>query len=358
MFLDNQFKTPMLQQYQALKDKTPDSLLFFRLGDFYELFFDDAKVGSELMNITLTKRSRGADGKIPMCGVPYHAAENYINKLVKAGYKVAIAEQTTDSNDSKGLVEREVIRIVTPGTVLNEKLLEKKENNFLLCVNQNKISLGFAFADLGTGIFQIHEMSFTSFEKDLASVIRQVQPKELLLPPLLYDNPHVLKVAKIEEDVNIFMLKDWSHVVENSDKILLNHFRIKSLSAFGIEVKNYPLALGAAANLLTYFKETQKSELQHFLKIDSYFSDEYLRIDSATVSNLELFKTVRGQSKKGSLLNLLDQTHTAMGGRLLRQWVTQPLSDLNKINARLDIVEILLKKNSYRQKVEANLKEI
>jgi len=126
MFLDNQFKTPMLQQYQALKDKTPDSLLFFRLGDFYELFFDDAKVGSELMNITLTKRSRGADGKIPMCGVPYHAAENYINKLVKAGYKVAIAEQTTDSNDSKGLVEREVIRIVTPGTVLNEKLLEKK----------------------------------------------------------------------------------------------------------------------------------------------------------------------------------------------------------------------------------------
>lgn len=356
--MDDQFKTPMLKQYQRLKDRYPDCLLFFRLGDFYELFFEDAKIGSEVMNITLTKRSRGIDGRIPMCGVPFHAAENYIAKLVKAGYKVAIAEQVTDPTESKGLVEREVIRIVTPGTVLNEKLLEKKENNFLLCVNQKKDKLGFAFADLGTGMFQIHEIPFTSFEKDLSLVIRQIEPKELLLPPLLYENPHVLKVAKVEEDVNIFLLSNWNLYAEKSVSILLNHFGVKSLSSFGIEKKDYLLALEAAANLLTYLKETQKSNLSHFLKITPYVAKEYLKLDSATVANLELFKTVRGQSKKGSLLNLLDQTHTAMGGRLMRQWLLQPLANAAKIKERLDTVEVLVKESSLRQKLQNILKEI
>lgn len=356
--MDKEFKTPMLQQYKKIKDNYPDCLLFFRLGDFYELFAEDAKIGAEVMNITLTNRSRGADGKIPMCGVPFHAAENYINKLVKAGLKVAIAEQTTEASDSKGLVEREVIRVVTPGTVLNEKLLEEKENNYILCINQKQKKLGFSFADLGTGSFYLHEIPFTSFEKELLVIIKQLQPKEVLLPAELYDNPHVLRVIKNQEESNIFLLDHWNGSESKAEKVITDHFQLKALGSFGFNASDYKIALPAASNLLVYLKETQKNNLPHITKLMPYSERDYLRLDAETVSNLELFRTIRSQSKKGSLLSLLDHSQTAMGGRLFRDWLQKPLANVDKIKDRLDTVELLVNESSLRAQLSSSLKEI
>ncbi len=353
-----EFETPMMQQYLEIKKKHPDCLLLFRLGDFYELFLDDAKIGAEVLGITLTSRSRGRDGKIPMCGIPYHALDSYLGKLVKAGYKAAICEQVESAAEADGMVERQVVRTVTPGTVLDEKNLTQKENNFILGVELDKKELGMAYADLSTGELYIHQIGYDKLEKALAGEILRINPAEVISSHNNYNKAEILRALRVSPNANIYPDDNWEANTRDYNQKLKKHFNVKTLSGFGIKKIKHSLALKAAAALIEYLKDTQKSDLSHIKKINPYWAEDYLRLDSTTVSNLELFYTLRGQKKEGTLIDVLDHTHTAGGGRKLKQWLLQPLTKKEKINKRLDAVEILKNEINKRDNLQEVLSEI
>ncbi len=333
----SEFTTPMMKQYEEIKKQYSDCLLFYRLGDFYELFMEDATVGAKVLNLTLTGRPRGKDGRIPMAGVPFHAVDSYLAKLVKAGYKVAICEQVSEP-DKKGIVDREVVRIVTPGTVLDEKTLNSKENNYIISLTYDSKILGIACADLSTGQFQAANLPFENLEHILINEVAKISPSECILPARLYNDSRILKALKTQQNLNIFCYQNWDNFSGNPQLILKNHFKIKSLESFSLHGKVQ--AQTASAALLGYLKETQKDKVDHFKTITCLSSDRHVLLDRSTITNLELFSTIRDSDKRGSLLSIIDHTITPMGGRMLRDWVRKPLSTQDDILQRHDAVEV------------------
>ena len=325
--------TPMMQHYLNVKEQYPDAILFYRLGDFYEMFFDDAKLVSKELELTLTGKDCGLSERAPMCGIPYHAAENYLQKLIEKGYKVAICEQMTDPATSKGLVEREVIRVVTPGTVIESNMLEDRKANYIVSVFLKKNLAGCAFCDVSTGEFALYQIPDPG--SHLADELSRLSPSEVIvndpaayadLDPQRADRAHIL-----EEEYFIF---------RSASKAMSAHFG-KSLKEMGFE--DQKSAVCAAGALLSYLTLTQKNALSHILYARLYESERYLVLDRAAMRNLELVQTVRDKSRKGSLLWILDKTMTAMGSRLLRSWIERPLKEKEGIESRLDAIEQLMK---------------
>ncbi|HRN96218.1 MAG TPA: DNA mismatch repair protein MutS, partial [Candidatus Levybacteria bacterium] len=334
----NDFNTPMMKQYKKIKSQYEDCLLFYRMGDFYELFLDDAHIGSQVLNITLTGKSNGKNGRIPMAGVPYHAVDTYLAKLVKAGYKVAICEQLSPPN-KKGLVERDVVRVVTPGTVLDEKILGKKENNHIISFDVQNDRIAISYADISTGFFGTYEKQYSDLTQTVQDELSKLSPVECILPERLYNDPEILKLFSSERGLNVYPFTDWEVYGQDAQKRIQKHFHIISLEAFGI---SKGLSLVTAATLLGYLQQTQKSTVSHIRKITNVTTDDHMVLDRASMINLELFSTIREHDPKGSLLAVLDQTVTPMGGRMLKEWMKKPLADKKKIDARLEVVAELV----------------
>lgn len=350
-----EFSTPMMKQYAAIKRQYEDCLLFFRLGDFYELFLEDAKTGSEVLDITLTSRPKGKDGRIPMAGVPYHAVDNYIAKLVKAGYKVAICEQISEP-DSRGIVEREVVRVITPGTVLDEKALEKKENNFLISLALESDHLSISSVDISTGMLITNQVSFDNLAPVIADLLAKINPTECILSESLYNDPEILKTLKLQKNLNIYPFRDWPSSVSDAANILKTHFKLKTLESFDIADK--PLSIISCAALISYLKQTQKDKIGHIKKIVTNQDGKFVSLDRSTIINLELFSTIRDHEARGTLLQVLDQTKTAMGGRMLKIWMKYPLNDKVQISKRLDSVEEFESDNHLRNLLQDKLSEV
>ncbi|MCX7568861.1 DNA mismatch repair protein MutS [Tumebacillus sp. DT12] len=327
--------TPMMEQYLAVKAGVPDALLFFRLGDFYELFFEDAVTASRELEITLTGREGGIGEKIPMCGVPHHSSENYVLRLVEKGYKVAICEQVEDAGAAKGIVKREVVRVVTPGTVMESKVLQEKANRYLASCVETNGRYGLSFCDLTTGELLVVEHDT---EQAMLDEMLRHQPAEIVVPAGEKDALYAQTMKDLLGSV-LTSGEEKTHRTDRATEVLLAHFEVISLDSFGL-ARN-PLAVGAAGMLLAYLEVTQKRNLHH-LKMPAYItSDEYMTLDSFTRRNLELVETLRDKGKHGSLLGLLDETVTAMGGRLLRRYVERPLANKARIEERLDAVQEL-----------------
>lgn len=322
--------TPMMQQYLDTKAEYKDCILFFRLGDFYEMFFDDARTASRELELTLTGKDCGLSERAPMCGVPYHAVDTYVEKLIERGYKVAICEQMEDPALAKGLVKRAVTRIITPGTVIEPAMLDEKANNFLLSVCFVADRAGLAFADVSTGEFYVHEI--TQPEITLSDEVARISPMEIIC------NDQVKLRACLQREMqNASEQPSAWFQLANATEALCRHFALNDLSPLGLS-DEYKAGASAAGALMRYLSETQKNALEHMTSLRIYQGSETMLLDRNTRRNLELTESIRGRSRKGSLLWLLDKTSTAMGGRLLRSWIEQPLVDEEKINRRLDAV--------------------
>ncbi|WP_346726557.1 DNA mismatch repair protein MutS [Bianquea renquensis] len=327
--------TPMMEQYLEVKKQNPGCLLFFRLGDFYEMFFDDALTASKELEITLTGRSCGQEERAPMCGVPYHAAETYIQRLIQKGYKVAICEQMEDPKLAKGIVKREITRIVTPGTNMNAESLEENKNNYICSVNRVEDVMGLAVADVTTGEFLVTELTE---EEKFWDELAKYRPTELLVSEDL-KNMESLDFDRIAKTYSVFVnpYPNYHYQYQRCKDRILQHFKVLSLEGLGLQ--EMPLGATAAGALLDYLLETQKRDLGHISKLTTYSLQQYMMLDATTRRNLELTQTLRDKGRKGSLLWVLDYTSTAMGGRLLRKWLEQPLVDKAAIEDRLDAVE-------------------
>lgn len=349
------FTTPMMKQYMDIKSQYPDCLLLYRMGDFYELFLDDALIGAQILNITLTSRHKGKDGKIPMAGVPYHAIDNYLTKLVQAGYKVAICEQLSPPN-KYGLVERDVVRTVTPGTMLNEHALNQKDNNYIISLTMENNEVAITIADLSTGYFAATQIPFKNLHQIFTNEFSYLRARECILPEHIYNNPEILKVLRLENKLNIYCFPEWSLYADSAHEILKKHFGVSTLEGF--QMNRHPLTLQSSAALLGYFQQTQKSKLTHIKKIVSLATDNHLAMDRSTIINLELFSTIREHDTTGSLYEIIDHTSTAMGGRLLRQWLMKPLIDKAAITQRLDCVEYFLQNTQIKDVIQNKLTQI
>ena len=325
--------TPMMTQYLKTKEEYKDCILFYRLGDFYEMFFDDAKTVSKELELTLTGKACGLEERAPMCGVPYHAAETYLNRLIKKGYKVAICEQVEDPKEAKGLVSREVTRVVTPGTTIDALGLDETKNNYLCSVTFFSGMYGFAFADITTGDFFVSE---TDNIKSLYDELLKFSPSELICTESLFMSG--ITAEELHDSFHLLVNPlDRGYFEETqTQNILKRHFRVQSLDALGISA--FETGSVAAGALLLYLYDTQKSDLSQMNRITPYIGGSFMLIDSGSRRNLELTETMREKEKKGSLLWVLDKTRTAMGARMLRTWIEQPLIDKKAIDARLDAV--------------------
>ncbi len=348
--------TPMLEQYHQIKAEHPDAILFFRLGDFYEMFFEDAEVASKILEITLTSRNKNKTS-IPMCGVPAHAAEPYLTKLVKAGYKVAICEQVESPEEAKGIVRREVIKILTPGLITTEGSLESKANNFLVSIHREihkkTVSWGISCLDLSTGDFKTTELNSAD---DLLEELFRLDPKEILLPEYLKDHKIVNKLKEILPHVYISYERDHWFNYTKSEEIIKEHFKILTLDGFGlIDMKAAIVASGA---LLRYVLKTQKSISASIGTLTPYQLSNYLILDESTQRNLELAANTFDQTRKSTLLEVIDQTVTSMGGRLLKHWLIYPLKNLNGIRHRHAVVSIFLEDTSCRSNIRKLLDKI
>ena len=332
--------TPMMQQYFKIKDDYPDCLLLYRLGDFYELFFEDAKIASQVLDLVLTGRDCGLEERAPMCGVPFHAVDSYINKLIKNNYKVAICEQLEDPSKTKGMVKRGVIRVITPGTFNDIDNLDKTENNYIVsivCRPESKHA-GFSYCDVSTGSFFIFESA--SKRDDIVNHILRINPKEILIPDSFEEEfLNMINKTRIEKNI-ITLYHDWAYDKEYAINALLSHFKVNSLSGYGCDGLNE--ALSSAGALIDYLHSTQKNDLQHINTIRVYDDDSNMVLDATAIRNLELTKTIIDGRRKGSLLWLLDKTKTSLGSRLLRQIIESPLRDSLKINNRLNAVEEII----------------
>ena len=345
--------TPMMQQYMAIKEQYKDCILFYRLGDFYEMFFDDALTASRELEITLTGKNCGQEERAPMCGVPYHAVDVYLNKLVAKGYKVAICEQAEDPKQAKGIVKREVIRIVTPGTNLSQQALDEGRNNYLMCLVYDNNQFGLAITDISTGDFYTTEVATL---KELYDEIHRFSPSEIICNDSFYMSGASLDDFKDRLHVSVSTLDTWYMDEAVSVQKIKEHFKVASLDGLGLT--DFPSGTLAVGALLLYLYETQKNTLDNLTKITPYRSGGYMIIDSATNRNLELIETLREKQKKGSLLWVLDKTKTAMGARLMRNWIEQPLIEKKKITARQDAVEELYNDMITREEIREYLNAV
>ncbi|MBE5874052.1 MAG: DNA mismatch repair protein MutS [Lachnospiraceae bacterium] len=345
--------TPMMQQYMETKKQYQDCILFYRLGDFYEMFFEDALTVTKELEITLTGKACGLEERAPMCGVPYHAVEGYLTRLVSRGYKVAICEQVEDPKLAKGLVKREVVRIVTPGTNLNMQSLEESKNNYLMSVTYTPTKIGISVADVTTGDFYLTEVEDL---KKLLDELIKYQPSEIICNDAFLVSG--VDVADLRGRLHISVNALDAHMFDDDGckRTLLKHFRVNTLIGLGIE--EFPTGMIAAGALLQYLYETQKTGLEHFTHIYPYLTSKYMLLDSSTRRNLELTETLREKQKRGSLLWVLDKTKTAMGARMLRSFIEQPLIDKSEIEKRLDAIEELNKDSVSRDEIREYLNPI
>ena len=321
--------TPMMQHYLQTKEEYKDCILFYRLGDFYEMFFEDAITVSKELELTLTGKSCGAEERAPMCGVPYHAVEGYLNRLVANGHKVAICEQVEDPKLAKGIVKREVVRIVTPGTNMDMQALDESKNNYIMCIVYMTDKYGLSLADVSTGDYYVTEVDS---ERKLIDEINKFSPSEIICNESFYMSGIDLEDMRHRLGITIYSLDSWYFSDETAESTLKEHFKVNSLEGLGI--KDYAYGTIAAGALLKYLYETQKNDLSHISSIHPYSTGKYMIIDSSTRRNLELVETMREKQKRGSLLWVLDKTKTAMGARLLRSYVEQPLIEKAEIEKR------------------------
>ncbi|MFA6088439.1 MAG: DNA mismatch repair protein MutS [Candidatus Woesearchaeota archaeon] len=340
--------TPGMQQYMDQKKLYPDCVILFRMGDFYETFYDDAKICSKVLGITLTARGKD-ETRAPLAGIPYHALDNYLHKLVTAGYKVAICEQLEDPKLTKKLVKRGVTRVVTAGTVMDEKCLDKGSNNYIASVFIDENKFGFSVCDISTGEFLTSE--FENYDS-LICEFAKFSPKELLISQ---DDE---KIKQYCEANHIFynkqdITKFW---IESCEKAVLEQFNVHSISSLGLS--EHELSICSSGALLNYLKETQMTNLSHINKLRYYVQSEFMNLDASTIRNLELLKNIMDGTKRGSLLSVIDKTTTALGSRLIRNWITRPLLDVDKINKRLFAVKAFVSDSQTRQEIEQLLKSI
>ena len=344
--------SPMMEQYVATKEKYKDCILFYRLGDFYEMFFDDAILASKELEITLTGKDCGMEERAPMCGIPFHAADTYINQLVKKGYKVAIGEQVEDPKLAKGLVKREVIRIVTPGTNLSSESLEESKNNYLMCISYVGKNYGISVTDLSTGVFKTCQIQ--QAEK-VVDEINKFQPSEVLYQAGVEQVEEIHTVCE-RLQVSHTEAPDYYFNLDTDEETLKRQFHINSIEGLGL--KDSPACVASCGALMQYLHETQMSSLSHINHIETYSVDSFMILDSATRRNLELTETLRDKQKRGSLLWVLDKTKTAMGARKLREFVEQPLLYKDAIEKRLDAIEAINKELIVREELREYLNTI
>ena len=345
--------TPMMQQYLEIKEQYKDCILFYRLGDFYEMFFDDALVASKELEITLTGKSCGLEERAPMCGIPYHAVEGYLSKLVSRGYKVAICEQVEDPKLAKGLVKREVIRVVTPGTNLNVQSLEAGKNNYLLSIAYTPDGIGISAADVTTGDYYVTEVEDL---KKLNDELMKYEPSEIICNEAFLVSGFDVNDLKSRLHISVNALESHMFDDDGCRRILMKHFKVNTLIGLGVE--EFPTGLLAAGALLQYLYDTQKTDLEHFTHIYPYLTSKYMLLDSSTRRNLELTETLREKQKRGSLLWVLDKTKTAMGARLLRNYIEQPLIEKDEMEKRLDAIQELNQDSISRDEIREYLNPI
>lgn len=345
--------SPMMTQYMQIKEKYQDCIIFYRLGDFYEMFFDDAKTASRELELTLTGRDCGLEERAPMCGVPYHASELYINRLIAKGYKVAICEQTSDPATSKGLVTRDIVRVITPGTVIDGQYLDETKNNYIAGIYQGELGTAICFADISTGQISLFEPDENG-AYPLMNELYKYMPSEIICNAKLdLELEHFIqdKLQCMVSSVN-----GDSFAFSEASETVLKHFNKKALSDIGIGDRNAGVC--ALGGLLKYLYATQFSGLEHLTRLDAYSDVKYLELDVSTRRNLELCETMRDKKKHGSLLGVLDKTKTAAGGRLLRSWIEQPLADIRHIHRRLDAIDTLKEEYGIRTQLMELLSEI
>ena len=332
--------SPMMQHYLDTKEKYKDCILFYRLGDFYEMFFDDALKVSKELELTLTGKECGQEERAPMCGIPYHAADTYIARLISKGYKVAICEQLEDPKTAKGMVKRDVIRVVTPGTVIEANLLDDKKNNYIMSIYKNGIYFGVTVCDVTTGDFRTTEIKETNNFAMLLDEISKYSPAELVVNPMMYDCSE--EISKIRERFDIYITRLDENEFTDDYKELTEKYKIVDDDENKIEnITDYMLSVSATNALRAYLLDTQKNNLDHINKLIIYKTTKYMALDINARRNLEITEKLRDKSKKGTLLWVLDKSSTAMGGRLIRRWLNNPLLDVKQINKRLDAVQEL-----------------
>ena len=349
--------SPMMQHYLATKEKYKDCILFYRLGDFYEMFFDDAIQVSRELELTLTGKECGQEERAPMCGIPFHAAENYIAKLIEKGHKVAICEQLEDPKQAKGIVKRDVIRIVTPGTVTESNLLEDKKNNYIMSIYKESTYFGVAICDISTGDFYATQIKEDNNFQRLLDEISKYNPSEIIANKMLNECESEMKSLK-ERFSAFISTESEEKFSDNGESIYEQYSLIKENGEILKDLKNMPLTIPAINGLIAYIEDTQKTKLQHLNKIVIYTVTKYMALDISARRNLEITEKLRDKAKKGTLLWVLDKTSTAMGGRLLRKWISEPLVDCDEINERLNAVKELKDSVMLRGELIANLKNV
>ncbi len=343
--------TPLMAQYHKIKEQNPDTILLFRVGDFFETFEEDAKTASKVLGITLTKRANGAAGEVPLAGFPFHAIDTYLPKLVKAGYRVAVCEQMEDPKKAKGIVKRDVVEVVTPGVALSDKLLDHKKNNYLLSVFIQNEFAGISFCDISTGEFYTFEIPAENIREQIESI----NPNEILVHKK--DREFINQILqKINLPIRTTKIDDWIFNIDYCKENLTSHFSTVNLKGFGIE--NLNLGIICAGVILNYFQETQKVLLTHINRISRYNPSDYMALDFSTKRNLEITFTMQEGAREGSLISVLDKTNTAMGGRMLKKWISQPLRKLEPVLQRQNCVEEFFKNKIVRNNLIEELKEI
>jgi DNA mismatch repair protein MutS len=351
-------QTPMMAQYLAIKESYQDAILFYRMGDFYEMFMEDAQKAASILEIALTSRNKNDEEPIPMCGVPFRAADTYIARLIENGCKVAVCEQVEDAAAAKGLVKREVVRVITPGMILDEALLDKSANNFLLALTKYKEDAAIAFLDISTGTFKTTQLpaKTSKIPAPLIDEALKVDPKEILLPDNFKTDPAHKWIRDAFSGKQITYLDRLEFSFRDARDRLLKKFKTRSLEGFGAE--RLHASTCAAGGILSYVEDTQMQDTEHIFHIIPYQLDQFLIIDDRSCKNLELLKNIQTMDKKGSLIHILDRTVTAMGSRLIKTWVRYPLVDPGSINQRLDAIDELTRSSHVHQLVINHLKSV
>jgi DNA mismatch repair protein MutS len=345
--------TPMIKQYLSIKDEYPDAILFYRMGDFYEMFFEDAEIASRILEITLTSRNKKDESSVPMCGVPYRAVQSYIARLIDHGYKVAICDQVEDPSTAKGLVKRKVVRVITPGMIIDDEFLDARSNNFILAFARYDELTAISYLDISTGSFRVTE------SKDPDAVIDEalrVSPSEFLLPNSAKTDTLFSPIIRSLTARVITYIDDRAFEFRRSYEILTDQFKTISLEGFGIE--NMKSGIRAAGAVIFYVRETQKQKIKHLSRIESYSVENHLLIDDLSCRNLELERNIRTGTRRGPLLGIMDRTTTAMGARLIKFWLRYPLIDTEAIRLRHDAVQEAKENNQIRRSIREGLKSV
>lgn len=341
----------MMRQYMEIKNRNPDTVLLYRMGDFFEMFNDDAKIASRVLGLTLTSRNHGGNDPTPLAGFPHHALDRYANRLVKAGYKIAICEQTEDPRQAKGIVRRDVVEVITAGTATEDNFIDERTNNYIVALVFDSATVGLAICDLSTGQFFAEEIPASALVDELA----RIDPAEVLLPAVV-DVKAAEQLQNENRSLVISRYDDWKFDSDSAQALLKEHFRVASLEGMGLET--YATGVRAAGGLLAYLKEQKRNDLRHITTLRPRSLSEFAELDPASIRNLELLKPIQSDETGGTLIAVIDKTGTAMGARLLKRWLTHPLTSIDAINGRLDSVAWLRKNIFVRRETELFLRQI